>query len=933
MDLKDTVNLPKTAFSMKANLPQNEPKMLEKWAQEGLYGRIRKARAGAPSYLLHDGPPYANGNIHLGHAINKTLKDFIVKSKTMAGFDSPYVPGWDCHGLPIEIKVDQELGARKAGMSALQIRAACRKYAGKYVELQRRAFERLGVFGRWDDPYLTMSAQYESVTAGAFVEMLDRGYVYKGLKPVHWCMRDRTALAEAEVEYENHSSPSVWVQFELPEGAEKIAPALAGRKVSAIIWTTTPWTIPANMAIAYHPKFEYVAVEAENREVYIVAQALLEATAARCRFGKYEVLASFTGEKLEGLNFRHPFLERVSRGILADHVTLEQGTGAVHTAPGHGLEDYIVGQQYGIATYCPVDAAGRFYHATGADGKLPDVLIGKTVWEANPLVLELLRERGALLAEEKIDHSYPHCWRCHQATIFRATEQWFIGMDRNELRSRTLEAIRGVKWIPEWGAERMSNMIATRPDWCISRQRIWGVPITAFYCDACQEPLTDRQVLDDVVRLFAEHTADVWYEREAADLMPPGTKCPCGGTTFRKESDILDVWFDSGSSHLAVLGHQPDLPWPANLYLEGADQYRGWFHSSLLIGMGVRGEPPYRECLTHGFVLDAQGRAMSKSVGNTIEPEDVIKSHGAEILRLCASSIESREDARISPDMLTRLSEAYRKLRNTFRYMLGNLHGFDPALHTVPVDRMQEIDQWALLRADQLVTDCRRWYEEFAFHKVHHSALGFATVDLSSLYFDVLKDRLYTAATGSPARRSAQTALYRLTHALVRLLAPVLTFTCEEVWQLLPKLPGDPESVHLALFPTPGELAAGLKHSLLLANWDRLIDVRETVLKALETARQGKFINSSLEARVRLSVNGMEHRRLSHYLPDLPMLFIVSQVVLDDGGPDLAVKVERADGVKCERCWKYATDVGSSSAWPTICGPCAQVVDEMQRGN
>ncbi|MBI3666204.1 MAG: isoleucine--tRNA ligase, partial [Acidobacteria bacterium] len=777
------INLPKTAFPMKANLPQNEPKLLERWEKEGLYKKIRQARAGSPLYILHDGPPYANGNIHLGTALNKILKDFIVKSKTMAGFNSPYLPGWDCHGLPIENRVDQQLGAKKAQMSAAQIRSACRRFAEKYVEVQRRQFKRLGVLGEWDDPYLTMSAQYEATIAGAFVDMLSAGYVYKDLKPVHWCLHDRTALAEAEVEYENHSSPSIWVKFDLPAGAERIDPALAGRKVSTIVWTTTPWTVPANMAIAFHPRFEYVAAETETGSVYIVAKDLLETTAAHAGFQVRRILASFFGERLEGLEFRHPFLERRSRGILADHVTLDQGTGAVHTAPGHGHEDYAVGKRSNIPIYCPVDAGGRFYHAAGADGRLPDSLIGKTVWEANPIVADLLAENGALLGKEQIEHSYPHCWRCHQPTIFRATEQWFIGMERNDLRRRTLAEIRRITWIPGWGEERISNMIATRPDWCISRQRAWGVPITVFYCEGCQEPYTDRRALDHVVCLFAEHSADAWYQRDASELLPPDTRCPqCGGTQFRKETDILDVWFDSGSSHLAVLGHKPDLPWPADLYLEAGDQYRGWFHSSLLVGMGLRNQSPYRACATHGWALNAQGQAMSKSLGTGVDPDEITRSHGAEILRLWASSVEFGEDVRISPEMLARLAEAYRKLRNTFRFMLGNLHDFHPETDALPVEQMLEIDQWILGRGASIVADCRRWYEEFAFHKIHHTLLGLATVDLSSLYFDTSKDRLYTAASASRARRSAQTALYRLTHALARLLAALASFTCEEVW-------------------------------------------------------------------------------------------------------------------------------------------------------
>jgi isoleucyl-tRNA synthetase len=937
LDPKATINLPKTAFPMKANLPQNEPKFLDRWQKEDLYGKLRQARQGASTYILHDGPPYANGNIHLGTALNKILKDFIVKSKTMAGFNAPYLPGWDCHGLPIEIKVDQDLGARKNRMSALEIRAACRRYAEKYVDIQRRAFERLGVFGEWQNPYLTMSPEYEAAIAGAFVEMLSRGYVYKDLKPVHWCWHDRTALAEAEVEYENHSSPSIWVRFPLLSGAEKVDPALAGRKVNAIIWTTTPWTIPANMAIAFHPRFEYVAAEVENGEVYIVARRLLQATAERCGFAVKRILAEFPGERLEGAAFRHPFLDRQSAGILAEHVTLEQGTGAVHTAPGHGLEDYLVGRQYGIPTYCPVDAGGRFYHAEGAEGRLPGALIGKTVWEANPIVLELLRDRGALLASETIEHSYPHCWRCHNATIFRATDQWFIGMERNQLRSRTLEEIQRISWLPAWGQERISNMIATRPDWCISRQRVWGVPIIVFYCERCQAPLTDRAILDRVVDLFREHTADVWYQREASELIPAGTRCgQCGGALFRKETDILDVWFDSGSSHLAVLGRRPDLPWPADLYLEGGDQYRGWFHSSLLIGMGIYGSSPYRACATHGWTLDAEGRAMSKSLGNVIDPADIVKSHGAEILRLWVSSIEFSDDARISSEILERLSEAYRKLRNTFRYILGNLYDFDPSQDAVAAGQMLEIDQWALARADALVAECRRFYEQFAFHKVHHALIGFATVDLSALYFDILKDRLYTAAAKSIARRSAQTALYKLGHILARLLAPLLSFTCEEVWGYLPKLPGEPESVHLALFPFPGEAIAGITEAQRkrLANWDRLIEVRPAVLKALEQARREKFIGNALEARVRLSVDGELGHLLEEYARDLPMLFIVSEVSLDPAGADhhLQVKVERASGVKCQRCWKYVTDVGVDPRWPAICAACAQAVEEMQRG-
>jgi len=925
LDLKKTVHLPRTDFPMKANLGQLEPKLLQHWTETRLYQRIRQVRAGRPEYVLHDGPPYANGNIHLGTAFNKVVKDFIVKSKTMEGFDSPYIPGWDCHGLPIESRVDKELGPKKAAMSPAQIREACRKYAEKYVNLQRQDFIRLGVLGRWEQPYLTMSAHYESVIAGAFVEFLDRGYVYKGLKPVNWCIHDRTALAEAEVEYEDHTSPSIWVRFALMSDPTAIDPALAGKKVWGLIWTTTPWTMPGNMAIAYHPKFRYVAAEVHH-DVYIVARDLLNATAEVCGWKDVKVLAEFNGDRMEGTVFRHPFLERRSLGILADHVTLEQGTGAVHTAPGHGQEDFEIGHAYHIPVYCPVDAAGRFFHAEGAEGTLPEQLIGKTVWEANAIVNDLLSHHGALLATRKIEHSYPHCWRCHNPTIFRATEQWFIGMDRNDLRARTLDVIKTVKWIPSWGEERMSNMIAMRPDWCISRQRFWGVPITVFYCDKCQEPFTDRKVLDRVVELFREHSADIWYEKSAAELAGPEAKCvKCGSNEFRKEMDIVDVWFESGCSHLETLTPENRLSWPSDMYLEGGDQYRGWFHSSLLVGVGLRNTSPYRECATHGWTLDEAGHAMHKSKGNSIEPDEIIKQGGAELLRLWTASVDFTEDVRLSKTILDRLIEAYRKLRNTFRYALGNLNGFDPARDSVPAGEMLEIDRWILARTEDLIRRCRGWYREYAFHKVYRAVYDFATADLSAVYFDILKDRLYTAATRSLARRSGQTALYRIHYALTRLLAPLLSFTAEEVWGYTPKPADAPESVHMAFFPEPEEVATGFDPEKL-TTWDRLMEIRTDVLKALEEARQAKFIGAPLEARVRLQ--GYD---VAGYESQLPSLFIVSQVVLDPGS-EKRVTVERADGTKCERCWKYSTLVGSDPEFPTVCDTCAAALREMNGG-
>jgi isoleucyl-tRNA synthetase len=921
MDLKNTIHLPKTGFSMKANLAQLEPKLLAQWDETGLYQRIREARAGRPTYILHDGPPYANGNIHLGHALNKLLKDFIVKMKTMQGFDSPYVPGWDCHGLPIEIQVDSQLGAKKAAMTAAQIRGVCRKYAEKYVDLQRKDFIRLGILGRWQDPYLTLSAGYEATIAEAFVEFLDRGYVYKGLKPVNWCIHDRTALAEAEIEYENHSSPSIWVRFALTSDAAKIDPALAGKRVYGLIWTTTPWTIPANMAICFNPKYTYVAVQSGD-DIYVVAKDLLAATAEACGWEFATEIASFPGERLNGTIFRHPFIERDSRGILGDHVTLEQGTGAVHTAPGHGQEDYVVGQANGIAMYCPVDGAGRFFQAEGADGVLPEGLIGKSVWDGNEIVIGLLKERGALAAMRKIDHSYPHCWRCHNPTIFRATEQWFIELDKHDLRARALDAIKNVKWKPSWGEDRISNMVATRPDWCISRQRVWGVPILIFYCEACSEPVTDRKILDPIVAMFREHTSDIWYTKSAAELMGEGAKCAkCGGTAFRKENDILDVWFDSGCSHLSVLTEANKLTWPSDMYLEGGDQYRGWFHSSLLIAVGLKNAAPYRASATNGWTLDSEGHALSKSRGSEAV-EGIIKKYGAELLRLWTASVDFTEDMRFSDTILDRLVEAYRKLRNTFRYSLGNLSDFDPAKDCVPVEEMLDVDRWIMARASELVRKCRDWYNELEFHKVYRAIYDFAAADLSSIYFDILKDRLYTGATKGRARRSGQTALYRVHYALVRLIAPLLAFTAEEAWSHTAKPAGAPESVHMAMFPEVDELASGLD-AAKMADWNALMEAREPVLKALEEARQAKTIGASLEARVRLQTTDL----LKRYEADLPSLFIVSQVVLEARE---GIAVEHADGAKCERCWKYSTRVGEDAEYPTVCEYCSAALKEMR---
>jgi len=816
----------------------------------------------------------------------------------------------------------------------VDIRRVCRKYAQKYVELHRRDFKRLGVLGQWDDPYLTMTASYEAVIAAAFLEFLDKGYVYKGLKPVHWCIHCRTALAEAEVEYENHTSPSIWVKFRLLSNPADLSPALAGRRVSAIIWTTTPWTLPANLALAFHPSTEYAAIEVDG-EVFLVAEPLKQQVATKLGFPDGKTLDKIEGRRLEGARFQHPFLDRESVGVLGDHVTMEQGTGVVHTAPGHGQEDYEVGQKYHLQTLSPVDDHGRFVAGY-------DRLSGHTVFDANPTVLEILRERGALLHSESVEHSYPHCWRCHHPVIFRSTEQWFIKMDHDDLRGRALAEVRKTQWLPEWGQERISNMIATRPDWCISRQRIWGVPIIVFNCNRCGRLFTDHAALSHIVEIFSRETADAWYTKTPAELLPPGTKCgECGAADFRAERDILDVWFDSGSSHLAVLGKRPGLPWPADLYIEGGDQYRGWFHSSLLVAVGLRGQAPYRQVASHGWVLDDQGRAMHKSLGNDIDPHAVVNQYGAEILRLWVASMDFRDDVRLSKEMLERLAESYRKIRNTFRYCLANLADFEPARDAVPVTQMIEADQWAVYRLSRLIDLCRAWYREFAFHKVYHAIYNFCTVELSAFYLDIAKDRLYTAVPASPARRSAQTALYRIADALVALVAPILSFSAEEIWGYLPDRPPALPSVHLARFPDAAELTGELTMTQMerLQNWDRLIAVRNEVLKALEAARREKFIGNALEAKVELSAEGEWAKLLQEYQEMLPMLFIVSQVrLLPDGLPGaeeslirgLRIAVRRAEGEKCERCWNYSPHVGEDADFPTLCERCAPAVKTIE---
>jgi isoleucyl-tRNA synthetase len=932
LELKKTLNLPKTEFPMKASLPLNEPKQLAAWQEFHLYQRILDAREGKPLFVLHDGPPYPTGTIHLGTGLNKILKDLIVKSKSMAGHYAPYVPGWDCHGLPIETQVEKELGG-KGKVSPSEFRQRCRDYATRYVEQHKRDFQRLGVFGRWNDPYLTMSHAYETIIAGNLLDFMEKGYVYRGRKPVYWCLFDNTALAEAEVEYEDHVSPSVWVTFKVAGGGTGDASKIA-TDVSAVIWTTTPWTLPHNRALAFHPDFEYVVVQTEKGKLLLAADRLA-ALQADCDIKQATVIGTYKGRQFEGMKFQHPFLPIQVPGVLANYVTLDQGSGIVHTAPGHGADDFVTGQKYGLEVYAPLDDKGVYLEG------LPEYK-GKDVFTANPIIVKLLGDRGALLGHHEYKHTYPHCWRCHNPVIFRATEQWFIKMDQaahgasKTLRQETLEKIPTVKWIPGWGEDRMYEMIEKRPDWCVSRQRFWGVPIIVFFCEGCGKQLDDYTALRGVLRWFAEEGADAWYKHSAEELLPSGTKCSCGAAKWRKEHDILDVWFDAGSSSFAVL-HGDE--WPADVYLEGPDQYRGWFHSSLLIGIGLKNKPPYRGVVTHGWTLDEQGRPMSKSLGNIVLPSEICEKWGADLLRLWVASQEYQADVKMSDRVMTQLSEAYRKIRNTFRFALGNLNEFDPAKHALPNDQLEEMDRWMLERTADLVKRCREWYGAYEFHRIYHAIHDYCVVDLSAFYYDVLKDRLYTKAPQSKSRRSAQTAVWKITSALIRLMTPILVFTAEELWKFLPKATGEPDSVHIAFFPTEEELRTELPADKV-AVWELLGKVRGEVLKALEVARNDrKLVNSGLEAKILLNADLDLKSKLKHYLQLLPGLFIVSQVELFSAGkgeyssdvvPSLEVTVQRADGKKCDRCWNFSIHVGENARYPSVCERCSEAIAEIE---
>jgi isoleucyl-tRNA synthetase len=990
-ELKATLTLPQTAFPMKANLPQNEPLRLARWAALDLYGQLRKAGQGRPAYILHDGPPYANGPLHLGHALNKGLKDFVVKSKTMAGFDSPYVPGFDCHGLPIEIKVDEQLGRKKLELPAAAVLDACRAYAQKYVDLQTSQFERLGVFGRWATPYTTMSRDYEARTLEAFYGFLEKGFVYRGLKPVYWCINDRTALAEAEVEYEMHTSPSVYVRYRLTSDPAAINPALAGREVYTIIWTTTPWTLPASLAVAFHPDFEYVALQNTDGNVYIVAEALAAATKAACNLSEAIEIARFKGSVLDRTTFQHPFLDRSVLGVLATYVTADTGTGAVHTAPSHGADDFYTGQRYGLDPTTRVDAGG-YIHVDPAAWHHPEPppFEGKKVWAANSIIIAMLEESGALLAKGDLSHSYPHCWRCHKPVIFRATEQWFISLEtpvertdgsKTTFRQLTIEEIDKVIWDPGWGKERITNMIATRPDWCISRQRIWGVPIAVFLCEGCNQPILDPALNRAIIGLFEREGAEAWHTSATDGLLPTGAVCTqCGGAKFRKEFDILDVWFDSGASWFAVCEVDPDLKTPYTafqnnegvkvLYLEGGDQHRGWFHSSLLTSVALRGRAPYSHCATVGWTLDEQGRAMSKSLGNGVDPVDIANRMGGEIVRLWVASIDFREDMASSENLMQRCADIYRKLRNTFRFLLGNLHGFVPSRDRVTESDLLPLDRYMLARTRDLTEKIRDWYAAFEFHRVYHAVNDFAVVDLSNFYLDVLKDRMYTFAPTSHARRSAQTVLWQITEALVRLVAPILSFTVDEVWEYLPAIEGREASVHLAQFPKPEEIFSGDPNSELITWRQLLLSVRNRALLKIEALRKDKKVGKSLECNLNWLIPDHQKDVFESYLPSIAEIAIVSKAQIiylpqskilerlksaqavqrEIGGPEaeLANELERqlanedeavlaiwdveavlATGTKCNRCWRYTDDTSSYGIWENVCTRCQGALTEM----
>jgi isoleucyl-tRNA synthetase len=925
MDYKDTLNLPKTDFPMRASLAKREPEFQQFWEENQIYEKALKKREGAKQFILHDGPPYANGDIHIGHALNKILKDIVTRYNHLQGFQAPYVPGWDTHGLPIEHKVTKELGEKRKELSTTELRDMCRDYALKYVERQKGQFKRLGVWGDWDNPYVTLNPKYEAKQIDVFGQMALKGLLYQGLKPVHWCTDCETALAEAEIEYQDSRGPSIFVKFPVKEGK-----VLGEEELTAddfvVIWTTTPWTIPSNMAISVHPDFDYVIAQTSNGRI-VAAKELLDQMMKTCKVEEYSIVAEFKGEELEGVKCKHPFYDRESQLILGDHVTLEQGSGCVHTAPGHGHDDYVVCQDYDIPVFAPMDNTGTFTEEAGEE------FAGMYYDDANIKVTNLLKEQDLLMSLNFIDHSYPHCWRCKNPVIFRATKQWFASVDA--IKDEALEAVRNVKWYPGWGETRITNMIENRTDWCISRQRVWGVPIPIFYCKDCGETIVTEETIEAVKELFGEKGSGIWYELEANEMVPEGITCECGSSDFEKEQDIMDVWFDSGASHAAVLENYDILDRPADLYLEGTDQYRGWFNSSLLTSIAARGEAPYKAVVTNGFTVDKKGKKMSKSIGNVVSPHDIIKQYGADILRLWVASSNFKEDVRVSDKILKENAEVYRRIRNTSRYILGNLADFDPAENSVAYDKLTELDRWALMQLQKLVKLVKDAYENYEYHKIYHAVHNFCLVELSSFYMDILKDRMYILEPNDPVRRSGQTAMYEILTTMTKIIAPVIVHTAEEIWKYLP---GDhAESVFLEDWP---ELKEEYIDEELAAKWDRLLAIRKDVSKALELARKEKIIGHPLDAAVKIYPSEKTYDFLAQF-DNLAELFIVSVAQLAEADEqvsgdvyegkesEIKVAVAQAAGEKCDRCWNYSETVGEDKEHETVCARCLEVINSL----
>ena len=918
-DYNATLNLPKTEFPMRAGLPKSEPETLKRWEQEKIYEKLMEKNEGKPLFVLHDGPPYANGNIHLGTSLNKVLKDIIVRYKNMSGFKSPYVPGWDTHGLPTELKARAKAGVENSTtISELEIRKICREFALGYLDDQRNQFKRLGVIGEWDNPYITLLPEFEAKQIEIFAEMACKGYIYKGLKPVYWCPDCKTALAEAEIEYAEDPCHSIYVKFKVNDDQGKLkALGIEPEKCYFVIWTTTTWTLPGNVAICLGPDFDYSIIKCGD-EYYIMAEALAADAMKEAGKEDYEVVGTMKGIEFEYMKAQHPFLDRESLVIVGDHVTLESGTGCVHTAPGHGVEDYDVCKNYPeIPIVVPVDADGRL---TEEAGQFAGLLTG----DANKPIAQHLDSIGALFALKKIIHQYPHCWRCKNPVLFRATDQWFCSVE--DFKDEAVKAINEVEWIPGWGKDRITSMVKERKDWCISRQRKWGVPIPIFFCKDCGEPYIDRDAMMAVVDLFRKEGSDAWFKYDASEILPEGTKCPkCGGTHFNKEQDIMDVWFDSGSSHAAVLEQRDYLKWPADLYLEGADQYRGWFQSSLLTSVATKGTAPYKAVLTHGWVVDGEGRKMSKSLGNGIDPQEIVEQYGADVLRLWVASSDYHADIRISKDILKQLSEAYRKIRNTARYILGNLNDFNPDTDMVDVEDLYPIDKWAIAKLNELNDKVRAGYDAYEFHQVYHSIHNFCVVDMSNFYLDVLKDRLYTEKADSASRRAAQTTIYMILDAMTRMISPILAYTSDEIWRYMPHGSNcDKECVLFNEMPAKVDVDIDAE---FMARWDRIHELRDLVKKSIEVAVKNKLIKSSLESKIVLTCGGDNYEFVNSVLGELTAVFIVSKVELVKGDSDeINVVVEKAEGEKCERCWVYSDTVGQNSEHPTLCARCAEIL-------